>query len=126
MFIRCKSTPNSPRRSVQIVESLRVDGKVKQKILRHVGIAMNDEELERLKDVAEFIKSQLEAEHQPDLFSAEEAATQVIQAKRAQNSQDDQQPLNVDLKQLSEIQRSIVGIHEVYEEVYRQLGALLH
>ena len=76
MFIRTKTTPNSPRRSVQIVESLRVDGKVKQKILRHVGIAMNNEELIKLKEVAEFIKAQLETEHQPKLFSADEAATQ--------------------------------------------------
>ena len=29
MFIRVKTTPNSPRKSVQIVESFRVDNKVK-------------------------------------------------------------------------------------------------
>ena len=34
MFIRVKTTPNSPRKSVQIVESFRVDNKVKQKIVK--------------------------------------------------------------------------------------------
>ena len=36
MFIRVKTTPNSPRKSVQIVESFRVDNKVKQKIVKHI------------------------------------------------------------------------------------------
>lgn len=45
MFVRIKSTPNSPRKSVQIVESVRDDDKVCQKIVRHIGIAMTEEEL---------------------------------------------------------------------------------
>jgi hypothetical protein len=49
MFIRVKSTPKSPRKSIQLVESKRIDGKVKQKIIKHVGVAANDEELEELK-----------------------------------------------------------------------------
>ena len=51
MFVRVKSTPNSPRQSVQIVESVREGDKVRQKILRHVGIAMNDAELARLSQL---------------------------------------------------------------------------
>ena len=84
MFIRVKSTPNSPRKSIQIVESVRVGEKVRQKILRHVGVAMNDAELEKLKEVAEFVKAQLEEEHQAKLFPAEEAAKQAIEAKKNQ------------------------------------------
>ena len=45
MFIRVKSTPNSPRKSVQIVENVRTGNKVKQKIIHYVGIAMDDFEL---------------------------------------------------------------------------------
>ena len=52
MFIRVKSTPKSPRKSVQIVESKRIDGKVKQRIVKHVGVAANDEELVELKILA--------------------------------------------------------------------------
>jgi hypothetical protein len=37
MFVRVKSTPNSPRQSVQIVESVRQGDQVKQRIVRHVG-----------------------------------------------------------------------------------------
>ena len=45
MFIRVKSTPKSPRKTVQIVESKRIDGKVKQRIIKYIGVAANDEEL---------------------------------------------------------------------------------
>ena len=45
MFIRIKSTPNSPRKSVQIVASVRDGNKVRQKIMRHAGVAQNDAEL---------------------------------------------------------------------------------
>ena len=33
MFIRIKTTPNSPRKSVQIVESFRVDNKIQNRRL---------------------------------------------------------------------------------------------
>ena len=49
MFIRVKTTPKSPRKTVQIVESKRIDGKVKQRIVKYVGVAANNEELEELK-----------------------------------------------------------------------------
>jgi len=49
MFVRVKSTPKSPRKSVQIVESYRVEGKVRQRIVKHIGVAQDDSELEKLK-----------------------------------------------------------------------------
>ena len=61
MFVRVKTTPNSPRQSVQIVQSVRVGDKVKQKIVRYVGIAMNEDELGRLRELAEVIKATIEA-----------------------------------------------------------------
>jgi hypothetical protein len=45
MFVRVKITPNSPRKSVQIVGAVRRGDKVSQKIVRHVGIVMDDQEL---------------------------------------------------------------------------------
>jgi len=45
MFIRVKKTPNSPRCSIQIVESTRIEGKVRQQIVKHVGVAQDDREL---------------------------------------------------------------------------------
>jgi hypothetical protein len=43
MFVRITSTPNSPRKSVKIVENIRIGDKVKQKILCHIGIAANED-----------------------------------------------------------------------------------
>ncbi len=120
MFIRIKSTPNSPRKSVQIVASVRDGNKVRQKIMRHVGVAQNDAELAQLKELAEFIKTQMEEEHQPQLFPADEVAKQVIAAKKMGTTRDEE--LTVDLKQLHETQRTITGIHEVYGEIYQQIG----
>jgi hypothetical protein len=36
MFVRVKTTQNSPRKSVQIVESVREGTKIKQRIVRYV------------------------------------------------------------------------------------------
>ena len=50
MFIRVKTNPNSPRKSVQVVENKRDSkGLVKQKILRYMGIALDDNEEAKLR-----------------------------------------------------------------------------
>ena len=72
MFIRVKTTPKSPRKTVQIVESKRIDTKVKQRIVKYVGVAANDEELEELKLLAAKFKSQLEAVGQLPLYTPQE------------------------------------------------------
>jgi transposase len=119
MFVRVKSTPNSPRKSVQIVASVRQGENVRQKIIRHVGIAMDEEELVLLKELAQVTKARLEAEHQPQLFPPEQVARQIIEAKA--QSDDRQEPLHVDLRQLREQQRVVIGIHEIYGQIYKQL-----
>ena len=81
MFVRVKTTPNSPRKSVQIVQSIRRADKVSQKIVRHVGIAMDEEELVKLKDLAESIKIKLEDGQQELLFGPEELARVSKRAK---------------------------------------------
>ena len=118
MFIRVKSTPNSPRRSVQIVQSLRQGSQVRQKIIRHVGIAMDDQELERLKELAEFIKVGIQTQTQASLFSQEELARQISEARQQAQTH----PMKVDLRALRETQRAVSGIHEVYGKIYRELG----
>jgi len=118
MFVRTKSTPNSPRKSVQIVDSIRHGDKVRQKIIRHVGVAQDEDELYRLGELGEFIKAKLESENQLSLFPPEEIAKQVI----ASQSRHCDKPLRVNLKKLREEQRVIVGIHEVYGALYKELG----
>jgi len=39
MYVRVKSSLNSPRKSVQIVHSYREGNKVRQKIIKHIGVA---------------------------------------------------------------------------------------
>ena len=53
VFVRVKSTPNSPRRSVQVVESSRVGDRVSERIVRHMGIALDSEEETKLRAMAE-------------------------------------------------------------------------
>ena len=53
MFIRVKTTPNSPRKSVQIVENIRNGDKVSQKLVRYVGIALDDDEEQKLRQLAQ-------------------------------------------------------------------------
>lgn len=118
MFVRIKTSPNSPKKSVQIVESFRFGNKVRQRIVRHVGTALDDNELMRMRELAEYIKARMEQESQPGLFPPEDMAELAIQARHRQTDE----PLPVDLKKLREQQRTIVGIHEVYGKVYEELG----
>ncbi|MEI6158143.1 MAG: IS1634 family transposase, partial [Atribacterota bacterium] len=62
-----KTTKNSPRKSVQIVKSYRKGDKVSQKIIRHVGIAANEEEEQKLVALAESIIRELKEKRQPSL-----------------------------------------------------------
>lgn len=127
MFIRVKTSPNSPRQSVQIVQSLRHGSHVKQVILRHVGVADDAAELVRLKELGQVLLQQMLQEETPGLFLPDQlppitAATP--QGKRTAPVPVPAQPtpLPVDLQKLRERERSIRGIHEVYGQIYQDLG----
>ena len=64
MFLRVKTTPNSPRRSVQLVESVRWQGPP----TRHLAM----DELVRLKQLGAFVKAK--NERQPLLLFPEQIA----------------------------------------------------
>ena len=51
MFVRCKATRNRTRIAIQIVESRRAGGKVRQTALEHLGTvdAGDEEAIERMK-----------------------------------------------------------------------------
>ena len=76
MFVRVKTTPNSPRRSVQVVESVRWADAVRQRIVRHMGIANDADEEAKLRVMAdEFIARELAARfNQDSLFSVDAAS----------------------------------------------------
>ena len=73
MYIRTKSSRNSPRKSVQIVESIRNGKSVSQRIVQYIGVAFDDNELVKLRLLAEQVMEQLERQRKgKDLFSESE------------------------------------------------------
>ena len=117
MFIRIKTTPNSPKKAVQIVESVRVGDKVSQRIVRHVGTALSEMELLKMKELAEYIKAELEQEASPMLFAPEDIARMMIEAQAKESTAD----MKVDLTNIRETARVVIGIHKAYSVVYKQL-----
>ena len=87
MFVRIKTSPNTKKTSVQIVKNMKVEGKVKQKIIRHVGSAIDKDEIEQLKNLAEYIllKIDIAESRQLTLFSPEEILKIIIES-RSKNS----------------------------------------
>ena len=73
--------------------------------MRYVGIAMDEQELGQMIELAEHIKSKIEHEHTPTLFNPETMAELAISTKNAQSADDS--TLTVNLKELEEEQRSI-------------------
>jgi len=125
MFVRVKSTPNSPRKSVQIVHSERINGKVKQKIIKHIGIAYDENELEELKLYANRLKIELELKSQLPLYSVEEIETlekKAKESKKEQEIKDNREEYEVNLLDLIEEDRVIKGIHDIYGKLYSELG----
>ncbi len=130
MFVRVKSTPNSPRKSVQIVHSERIGSKVKQKIIKHVGVAFDDKELEELKALANSIKGQLEAKNQLPLYSPQEIEDMALRAqdKKAKESvasaesELSRADYDVNLLDILEEDRVIKGIHDIYGKLYDDMN----
>ncbi|MCP4969251.1 MAG: IS1634 family transposase [Arcobacter sp.] len=126
MFIRTKTTPKSPRKSVQIVESKRIDGKVKQRIVKHVGVAANDEELVELKILANKFKIELESDGQLPLYTPQEL--EKLELKQQTKKETNKEPeiirddYDVNLLDLIEEDRITKGIHDVYGKLYDELN----
>ena len=114
MFIRAKKIQDKPNHyRVQIVENYRKGGKVKQKIVRHIGIAHNEQELEQFKELAQVIKQQIVNQREPKLFSPTDLDGLKVR---------DNKPLPVNVKDLREEKRLIKGIHDIYGQLYEQVG----
>lgn len=127
MYIRVKTSPNSPRKSVQIVEGFRdSQGKVKQRIVRHLGVGANDIELEKIKAFGEGLILEIKAErersgNQPSLFG--EGELPLMRGRPKRRRIEDILPVGeVRLKELEEVERIVEGVHEVGGYVYDNLG----
>lgn len=121
MFIRTKSTPNSPRKSVQLVESFRKDGKVRQRIVRHLGVAENDGELAILKRMAEQVKQDILHKKQRSIPGIESIGEAVLRDGR-KAADGPLAAMPTDMANIREEERLITGIHEIYGLIYQRLG----
>jgi transposase len=119
MFVRYRKVKSGSTR-VQIVENYRVGNKVVQKVLRHAGTAKNDEELEDLKKIAEYMKEAIEDELNPKLFTKEQLPEKVSKSRLAQVEAE--LPMLVNLHNLREEARIITGFHEVYGTLFDVVG----
>lgn len=135
MFIRTKTTPNSPRKSIQIVESIRDGNKIKQKIVHHVGIALDEREEQKLRDygmelIAKIIL-QREAESAQIILinSTEEDIINGLKSRSGQlktkQIQDILPTSQVTLDDIIEEKRIIEGVHDiagvVFDDIYSTL-----
>lgn len=114
MFVRVKTTPNSPRRSVQVVESLRVGERVTQRIVRHIGIALDEHEEAKLRAMAqEFIEHALAERLNKQSLFAVDAVRRAPGRPKRQTLQAVAAPQDVRLADLVEVARRVEGPHEV-------------
>jgi len=116
MFIRVKDKPNG-KKSIQIVESYRRGDKVSQRIIRHIGQAVSDSEVEVMKQLAESIIIETKNTRQPVLpfFAPED-----IYGKNTSKLYAPQDTVLV--SDLREEQRIIEGIGDVFGKLYDDLG----
>jgi len=138
MYLRVTSTRNSPRKSVKVVESIREGFKVKQVMILHVGIASNESEIEKLKQIGqEFIaKEQLRREknsQQSSLLDTETMEERLdtikknIKFKKSGRKQtiklvDVTAENQISLSDLVEEKRIIEGFHDIAGHVYDSIG----
>jgi len=119
MFVRYRPLKDGKKR-VQIVENYRVGDKVVQKVLRHVGTAKNEDELEQIRKVADYIKDTIKEELRPSLFAKEQLPEKIEKSRLEQTKQD--LPTLVNLQNLREEKRLTTGFHEVYGSLFDEIG----
>lgn len=127
MYIRRKKTPNSPRQSIQIVEGYRdASGKVKQRIVRHLGVFVDEVEEAKLVALAEDLMIKIKQEREealPQLRLLEAPMSPRGRGRPARKSLADILPVSeVNLSEVVETRRVIEGVHEVAGHVYEQMG----
>lgn len=122
MFVRVKSTPNSPRRSVQVVESSRVGERVSQRIVRHIGIALDAQEEAQLRSMAqEFIERALAERLNAESLFAVDAVRRTPGRPKRQTLEAVAPPEEVRLADLVEVARRVEGPHEVLGHLFDYL-----
>ena len=120
MFVRKTFSKTRNTVAVQIVENRRINGKVRQRIVKHIGMADNEEKLQELMVLAESIMEEINNSNTPQLSLFEPQDLEKIKEDNREERYTDED-YNVDIRALEEESRVITGIHEVYGEVFEQL-----
>lgn len=121
VFVRIKSTPNSPRRSVQVVESARTGARVTQRIVRHMGIALDAQEETKLRAMAEEFIARSVAEQLNADALFESAPVRRIGRPPRQTLASVAPPEQVRLSDVAEVARRVEGPHEVLGHLFDYL-----
>ena len=118
MFLRAETRTGSSKQPVQLVESVREGQKVGQRIVRHVGVAKSEAELEKLMELGETVKVGIRCERQPSLLTQEKLVDPAIKTRREKAKKDPP----VVIEETCEEHRVVTGFHEACGAVHRQLG----
>jgi transposase len=111
MFVRIKTHPNSLHKQIQICRSVREGAKTRQKVVRHIGTARNENEVEELKSLAVSIKTHIEEEERKAFY-------QPIKMPDQKAISDNQ----VNFAKITEKARYIEGFHEIFGKLFHQVG----
>ena len=128
MFIIKRATPNSPRKTVQIVETYRIGKKVRQKILSYIGVIMTPEDEKNIMALAKIKLAQLIKEQSAEkgkILTDEEVL--LLTKKGKKNSSLLPKEINdnkmfVDLSSIAEEYRVIDGVDDIAGIVFDELG----
>ena len=133
MFIR-KKILDSGNTVIQLCESQRVDGKVRQRVLRHIGTAAfkDSETLTKLIETATFLKKELETQNAKKTLELEpnlpiDMPEKPIPCPRIPKElrelfSNEEEHHWVDTAKLSEEARVVEGIHAVFGSVLDTFG----
>ena len=132
MFVRKKPLYGG-KIAVQICESYREQGKVRQRVLRHVGTVdrKDAEVLAKLIETSTFLKNELEGQKEksalevaPNLpiFMPEKPATPPLSKSESHDTCEEGEHHWVDTAKLSEDSRVVEGIHAVFGSVLDKFG----
>jgi hypothetical protein len=117
MFIRIKKYAKTGNFYIQIVENTRVDGTTRQRVIKHIGTARNDEEIKALKKVAETIKNEIIASR-----SISNKANELKYGRQFKSLKNVHSNAKTTIATLKEANRQILGIHDVYNYIYDSLN----
>jgi len=118
MYVRTKKVAKTQHQVVQLAESYREDGKTKQRVLRHIGTAHTPAELEQLKQLANSIKTELEHKQ---LADQQQEVPQSF-ARQLGSITPLAESTKVDLLDIEEEGRYILGVHDIYGSIYDLLN----